>query len=275
MIKLGIRLHDIGQFSFREHKDLYKSYGFSGLQLVPNKAFKEGLSSLESSDFIHSFPFEDVWMLGAYFNMIHPDRDIKQNGMTHFKKMLKFANTYKIPYVGTETGSKMGSPWGYDPKNHTKESYDEVVDVLKELLRFTDDLETQIAIEGAYAHTIYAPKVMRRLLDDLKNPHLKVTLDLFNLLNLDQFHDYKSIWLEALSLLKEDIVIIHLKDFVIENDQFKLVGLGKGLFDYPWLIQTLFTHLKNPYLIFEGVVSDNTIKESVMYIKSLIRKENI
>jgi sugar phosphate isomerase/epimerase len=90
-------------------------------------------------------------------------------------------------YVGSETGSLMGSPWGYVKDNHSDESLKKVIEIFKHLIDYAEKCGAKIAIEGAYAHVAYSPKRIREILDAIKSNNLKVTIDLYNYLYIGNY----------------------------------------------------------------------------------------
>lgn len=271
MIKVGIRAHDIGKMDAFELSQEVTKYGFDGVQLVFNKAINHPVDFNDLSDIKKAFP-QNIMMLGAYFNPVHPDKEEVLKGVNNFKKHLEVARELNADFVGTETGSLMGSPWGYVMENHDEKTLDHVIEVVKDLTKHAELHDAYIAIEGAYAHVAYHPLTVKRIIDEVKSSHLKVTVDLYNFLHIGNYKKRNEIFEEAISLLKDDIVIFHLKDFITENNTLKQVGLGQGLMDYPWMIQTIKKHFSDVYLIFEGVTGED-IKTSFTFIKSLLEKE--
>jgi len=265
MIKLGIRAHDVGQFEAHELASKIRSYGFEGAQLV----FKKALSYFDIEAVKEAFNPPILMMLGAYFNPIHPDPKVVTEGIENFKKHLHYAKILEANYVGSETGSLMGSPWGYVPENHSDESLVEVIKVFRDLCDEAEKLDVNIAIEGAFAHVAYCPQRLRQVLDEIASPKLKVTIDLYNYLSIDNYASRMLIFEEALALFKSDIVIFHLKDFIVENSQLKQVGLGQGLMDYQTMIKRIKEEQPNAYLIFEGVTGED-IHTSYQLISSLL-----
>jgi sugar phosphate isomerase/epimerase len=77
---------------------------------------------------------------------------------------------------------------------------------------------------------------------------------------------------DCFKYLRDDIVIFHLKDFVVEDDKLKQVGLGQGLMDYPTIIKRIKQEAPEAYLIFEGVTGED-ILTSIEYIKRLLKEE--
>ncbi|MCF7933054.1 MAG: hypothetical protein K9K93_07785, partial [Acholeplasmataceae bacterium] len=122
MIDLGIRAHDVDSTSADDLARRIRSLGFDGIQLVLKKALKTDISTFDPTIITTTFQHPYVMMLGAYFNPVHPDPQVKAAGIETFKKHIELASECGIRYVGSETGSLMGSPWGYVKENHNEAS---------------------------------------------------------------------------------------------------------------------------------------------------------
>lgn len=269
MNKIGIRAHDIGNFDEKTLSKKVMEYGFDGVQLVFKKAIDHPVDFNNLIEMKKHFQYPMIMMLGAYFNPIHPDPKVVEEGIENFKNHLKIANSLKTKFVGTETGSLMGSPWGYVKENHSNESLNQVIHVIKDLADTASTYKSYIAIEGAYAHVAYSPQRIKKILEEVKSPYVKVTIDLFNYLHLGNYQDRMEIFETCLNLLRDDIVIFHLKDFIVQNEKLVQVGLGQGLMDFPKIIRHIQEVKPEAYLIFEGVTGED-IKTSYDYIKSLL-----
>ena len=141
--------------------------------------------------------------------------------------------------------------------------------MFSDLAHYAEEHKSSIAIEGAYGHVIHSPQMMKRLVDDINSPDVFVTIDLFNYLDISNYQKQKEIFDEAIHLLKEKIVIFHLKDFIVQGEGLIEVALGSGLIDYEYIIPNIKKHCPNAYLIFEGITGDN-INKSKIFINNLI-----
>lgn len=271
MYKIGIRAHDIGKFNAIKLAQTVKSRHFEGVQLVFKKAIDQDIDFNNLQPIKEAFKDIDVMMLGAYFNPVHPDQEMIDNGIDNFKKHIAIASSLNCSFVGSETGSYMGKPWGYMPENHTQQALEQVIDIFQDLVDEAEKHGVCVAIEGAYAHVAYSPKRIKEVVDRIHNPHLKVTVDLFNFLHIGNYKQRNEIFDEALNLLRDDIVIFHFKDFIVENNQLKQVGLGQGMMDYNYIIRRIKKEIKQAYIIFEGVVGDD-IDSSYTYISNIFKE---
>ncbi len=262
---IGIRAHDFGQLGLLDLKKSIDINGFDGIQLVISKTLNQSYKNDELRLVLDG----KIMMLGAYFNMVHPDLNIIAQGVKNFVKTIHQAQEIGVEFVGSETGSLMGSPWGYVKENHNDDTYNKAKKIILKLLHEAKETNVKLAIEGAYAHVIYSPKRMKQLLEEINNPKLKVTVDLYNFLNIDNHQDHLQIFKECLNLFSEEIVIFHLKDYKIENQKLVQVGLGQGLMNYKEIIPLIKKYNPNSYLIFEGVQGAE-IPSSLKYINQLI-----
>lgn len=271
MNKIGIRAHDLGKFNIKDLSDQVINSGFEGVQLVFKKALSEEVDFNNLTNLQNNFKPE-IMMLGAYFNPVHPNGEIVKDGIENFKKHLEIANALNASFVGSETGSLMGSPWGYLPENHSQESLDEVIRIFRELTLHAKKHNAYIALEGAWAHVAGTPERVLEVVKAIDSEHLKVTVDLYNFLNIDNYQNRMEIFKKSLKLLGEHIVIFHLKDFIVDDNKLKQVGLGQGLMDYPEIIALIKENNPNAFLIFEGVVGSD-IESSLKLINSLRNEE--
>jgi L-ribulose-5-phosphate 3-epimerase len=271
-IKLGVRAHDL--VSKQTPEDLAEALhqaGFSYVQLVFAKAFSEPSYDdafvLRVKNAFDRYAIK-IAMLGAYFNPVHSDPQKVRDGVRTFEENLRIAHVYGNPYVGSETGSFNDSPWIYVPKNQTEEGYQQSKQVFKELANYAEKVGGHLSIEGAWGHVMYCPKQLRRLVDELNSPAVDVTVDLYNYLNEQNFYKRDEIFDEALSLFKDKVKIIHLKDAKLVDGKLIQLAPGKGDFHYPYMLSEILKYCPEATLVFEGV-KDSDIATSKAFIESL------
>ncbi|MDD4000088.1 MAG: sugar phosphate isomerase/epimerase [Bacilli bacterium] len=272
-MKIGIRAHDLGANNPQELAQLAEAYKFAFLQLVLKKSFNLDvleISSEQITEITDSFREKNIQiaMLGSYFNPVHSNLAFRKNNIARFKRHLELAGKFGTPFVGTETGSYLDDPWDYHPKNHLDTSYQEVREIIRDLVNCAKTNNACVLIEGAYNHLIYEPELLKRLVDDIPSSNLRVTIDLYNYLNINNYQEHRNIFEKSLELLKDKISIVHLKDFIVADGKLEQVGLGQGLMDYPYLIKKIKTIIPEAVLIFEGI-SGEDISTSLNYLKTL------
>ncbi|MDE6013747.1 MAG: sugar phosphate isomerase/epimerase, partial [Anaeroplasmataceae bacterium] len=128
-MKIGVRVHDFGKSDPKTLAMQAKAVGFDGVQLVLNKAIEgetglPGTLSKEKakaiSDAFHKEGLE-IFMMGAYFNPVHSNKELVATNISKFKEHLKYLNDFDGHFVGSETGSFNEDKWTYQPLNRTAE----------------------------------------------------------------------------------------------------------------------------------------------------------
>ena len=179
-MKIGVRLHDLGKSTPSELAKKAKEIGFDGVQLVLNKAIEgetglAGTLSKEKANEI-SKAFADagleIFMMGAYFNPVHSNKELVAKNIAKFKEHLQYCNDFNCKYVGSETGSFNDDKWTYNPLNRTPEAIAEVKRIFKELADTAKEYNSNVAIEGAFGHCCHEPKVLNDVIQSIDNGHV-------------------------------------------------------------------------------------------------------
>lgn len=259
-LAVGVRAHDLSEKRTPEElAEVVSSYGFHHIQLVFRKALKDPSyeesyvlrvkKALEDKDI-------DVTMLGAYFNPVHSNPKVVEDGIANFKHNLDIAKYFNHPYVGSETGSYNDSPWTYNPKNQTEEGYQQTKKVFAELKDYAERVGEKMAIESAWGHVIYCYQQQARLLQELNSDNVFATVDLYNLLYEGNFEKRDEIFEGALKTLGNKVKILHIKDADIIDGKLVQLAPGEGKFHYPFMILCARRYCPDATLVFEGVKAD-------------------
>lgn len=280
MLKVGIRAHDVAKADVETLAKKVKEAGFEYIQLVLQKAITDddGLLTKEKATYYKNI-FDKynikVAMLGAYFNPIHSNQNKVETSINKFKNHLEYANILETKYVGSETGSYNDDKWTYHVNNHTDTAFNKVYETFNNLVNFAAKTNAAVAIEAAYNHTIGFPEKLKELLDKINSDKVFAIIDLYNYLNYENYKSQYEIFDQAITLLKDKVVLFHLKDYIVDHENKKLiqVELGKGNIDFKKIIKKIKELTPNAYLIFEGVVGED-IKTSKELIDKLIQEEN-
>ena len=278
-MKIGVRVHDFGKSDAITLAKQAKEVGFDGVQFVLNKAIEgeSGLPGTLSKEKALAFQkaFKDqgleIFMMGAYFNPVHSNKDLVKTNILKFKEHLTYLNDFDGHFVGSETGSFNDDKWTYNPLNRTEEAYQEVKRIFSDLAEHAKTVNANIALEGAFGHCMHNPSSLRRLVDEIDNGHVFYTLDIYNFLDISNYENYKQIFEEALDLFKGKIVIFHLKDFIIQDEKLKQCAIGKGLIDYEYLLTKIKETNPNAYCIFEGSKPED-MQFSLDFVKNIMNR---
>ena len=273
MLNIGIRAHDIENLPLEELVQEIASKELTSVQLALGKSLSNvntevgslspGLARYVGSMF--SKYNVQIAVLGCYFNMIHPDLVERRKGIERFKEHIRFARDFGCSIVATETGN-VNPEIFYTEENFKERPFLEVVESVRELVKEAEKFGVIVGIEAGVNHPVYSPKVMKRLLDSINSNNLQVILDPVNLLTIDTYQNQEEIFQEAMDLFGDRVVILHAKDFIIENNQLVPTAVGKGLLNYEYILNVLKE--KKPYInILLEETKEPFIDESIAFLK--------
>ncbi len=264
-----IRGHDLQEHNVEDYSFLNKRYGVTGYQLAIKKSFdtNEEILTDKTISKIESSVFEHTKILGAYFNPVHPDQNQIKVGIENFLFNMKLAEKYSIEYVGSETGSVLGSPWDYHPDNHLPETVELSTAAFKEIADRSKEIDVKIAIEPAYHHVISDVDTLITMTENIDDDRIVYILDVFNLLNSRPYEDYKVVLDNFLVKAGAKTKVIHLKDFIVTDDQVKQVKIGDGIVDFEYLISKVQDYTKEPLFVLEGTLEEDLLDASKLVTK--------
>lgn len=272
-MNLGIRGHDIEKNGLEELVEEIEKKGLTSVQLALSKSLdyvntdlgslSPGLAHYVGSTFQkHGI---QIAVLGCYINMIHPDKVERRKGLERFKEHIRYARDFGCSIVGTETGN-VNAEIFYTTENFKEEPFQEVVESVRELVEEAEKFGVIVGIEAGVNHPIYSSKVMRRLLDCVNSNNLQVIFDPVNLLTIDNYKKQDEVFEEAFNLFGDRMVILHAKDFSVENQMLKPAAVGKGLLNYD-LVMKLIKE-KKPFI---NILMEDTqepfIDESIVFLR--------
>lgn len=270
LCKVGARGHDIGELSTIEIISYCKKHSITGLQLVVNKTWPElfvnqdfaGIKSEVEKILSNGI---EIYLLGCYFNPVHPNKESLSNDLNRVAFVLKLAKELNLPYIGSETGSYNGDKWTYSPLNHTTEALNEVKAVFS---GFEKELApVEFLIEPVYDHVVFNVKQQISLQSELNNQFAS-TLDICNLLHAKNCDSCLNIMEDAFLSLN-NIKLLHLKNFNLVDGQKVGCRLDAGLINYEVVVDLIFKHKMQDIPIIVEELSGEDLEESVKYIKNL------
>jgi L-ribulose-5-phosphate 3-epimerase len=275
MMNIGIRAHDIENLPLEELVQEIAGKGLTSVQLALSKSLEgvntesgslsPGLARYVASAF--SKHNVQIAVLGCYFNMIHPDLVERKKGLERFKEHIRYARDFGCSIVATETGN-VNAEIFYTEENFKEEPFLEVVESVRELVKEAEKFGVIVGVEAGVNHPVYSPKVMKRLLDSIDSNNLQVILDPVNLLSIDTYQNQEEIFQEAMDLFGDRVVILHAKDFIIENNQLVPTAVGKGLLNYEYILNEV--KKKKPFLnILLEETKEPFIDQSIAFLRGI------
>jgi len=259
-MKIGARAHDFGRMSESELPKAIKQAGFDAVQLAFTKAIT-GIEKFEDITERHvekareEFAKNDleISVLGCYIEPSVLDTEKRLHNVENFKKGLEHAKALGVKIVGTETTNF--NITGSDRKR------EEIYQILKDsVLRMVEKAEKEdviVGIETVAEHTLNTPQLTRRLLDEVGSNKLKVIFDPVNLILPHTVNDQEKIFGDMFELVGKDIVAVHLKDVVMENNEKVWRNIGNGIVNYDFIFSWLKENKSDISLLREHVKMDS------------------
>ncbi len=275
-MKLAIRGHDLGKIGEFDLVEGLTKFGFDGVQFVPYKTFKdipyspEGITDERAKELAKSLSDKNlsVFLLGAYFNPVHSNKEKVKNSIATFKRYIELASTFKTTVVGSETGSFNDDKWTYNPLNRTDEALDTVVETFTDLCDYAKGFGVNVAFEGAAGHVCFKTERLKQAYDRINRENLKIIFDIYNYLDDENYADYLKIFDKGLELFGDKIHCFHMKDCKMVDGKLKQCAIGNGLFDYKEILKRIKRHNPDAVLVLEGTTGDD-IAPSVKLIKEI------
>jgi sugar phosphate isomerase/epimerase len=267
-LKVGILAHCFGKLPAHDLAECIGTRGFDRIQLALAKALTDSNSELGAlspgyaKHIAETFHKSGVGIasLGCYIDTIHPDADIRRQGIDRFKEHLRFARDFGTAIVATETGQPA-------PGSNRDHAWTMMREAVKELADEAEKWGVFVGIEPAVGHVIGSIDTMQRLIEEVPSSHIGVVIDPCNLLHPANIDKQEEVMDQAFAQLGSRMVLAHAKDFHFEADGSKRTcALGSGLLNYPHFIRLLKTN--KPYIdvTLEGIGGES-IDSSLAYIR--------
>ena len=274
-MQLGIRLHDIRKAPLEERLQIAREQGFCCGHLALSKVISD-YSTADSAltpgfacylKRIFAEAQLDIAVLGCYLNLANPNEDSLKNIWGRYMAHIRFASLLGAGVVGTETGA-VNEAYKYEERNHSDEALQIFIKNVRPVVEYAEKMGVIFAIEPVFKHIVCNPKRARQVLDEINSPNLQIIFDPVNLLDISNYQNRAQIIHEAIDLLGQDIAMIHIKDFKIEDGKMISVAAGTGEMDYSEIIR--FIKNQKPYIhvTLENTTPDNAVT-SRKYIQGL------
>lgn len=266
-MNLGIRLHDVAPGTFEERIKNVSDNGFGCGHLALYKMLKEypnDNSALTPGYAMHiknvfARNNVDIAVLGCYLNLANPDPDELKKIQDTYRAHIRFNSVLGAGVVGTETGCP-NREYKSCPENMTDESLNLFIKNLTPVVEYAEKMGVIMAIEPVVRHIVYCPQAARKVLDAIPSPNLGIIFDPVNLLDINNYKDQKEICREAIELYGDDIMMVHIKDYMPEETDLKSMGAGLGMMDYTDIMKFVKTRKPFMHVTLEDTKPDNALK---------------
>lgn len=273
-MNIGIRMHDAAPGTLSERAGFIREQGFRCVHLALSKTIDPKLMEPAAAtpglaaQVRHDLGDIDLAVLGCYLNLTHPDEAAYRDILKRYRAHIQLARWMNAGCVGTETGSP-NAGYTYDPaRSHTPEALEMFIRRVAPVVECAEHFGVTLAIEPVYTHIVHDGKAARKVLDAIQSDNLKIILDPVNLLHTDNVERRDDVIREAIDLLGEDVVIIHMKDYQRTENGLQSMACGLGEMDYTDILR--FAKYQKPFIqmTLEDTKPDNA-EAARLYLEQL------
>ncbi len=266
-MQIGIRAHDVEYGPLDVLIPRIRSQGFTCMHVALSKSIREFTPTIASmtpglATYIRNLcdaSHVDVAVLGNYLNLAHPDPDRLREITDRYVAHMRFASILRPSVVGTETGA-VNAEYRYEPANHEREALDLFVRNVRPCVEAAEKFGVIMAIEPVWKHIVYGPEQARYVLDEVGSPNLQIIFDPVNMLHPGNVDRQDEIITRTFDLLKDDIAVVHMKDFVEEDGDLKSIPAGMGGLNYELLLSKIREHKPYVQCTLENTSPDNAVR---------------
>lgn len=226
----------------------------------------------------------DVFELGGYRNILHPDESSRQENLKRIAQCLEAAERIGCRMVGTITGSRnpegnqYADNYAVHPDNWTLETWKMTVAGIKQILKDTAGLKAVLGMEAQVTTNLDGPIAHRNLMDDVADPRCKVNLDPTNMIHLHNHFHTTQLLNQCFDMLGEDIMGCHAKDtYILPHSQtvhVQEVCPGRGRMDYETYL-TRLSQMKWPRSLHVEHIPLDQYPEAWAYIGKVAAKVGV
>jgi sugar phosphate isomerase/epimerase len=202
--------------------------------------------------------------------MIHPDKQQRQEGMRRLGVLAAASHTLGTNIITLCTGTRNAeSMWRRHPENSLPEAWRDLLASMQVAVAHAEAHDVILGIEPEVSNVVDSAPKARRLLDELRSPHVKIVMDGANLYPAGSLPRMHAILDEAFDLLGANLVLAHAKDLDHDGDAGHLAA-GTGLLDYDHYVALLRQAGYNGPLILHSLREDQ-VGASVGFLRNKLR----
>ena len=275
-MQIGIRAHDMEKANnIEELVENISKKGFSCAQLALGKAinnFKTDVNAMTPGLALYlKRIFQknnvDIAVLGCYLNLGAPDEKLIEETKKVYKAHIRFASILGCAMVGTETGA-VNNEYIFEERNKSEEALKIFINNFREIVECAEKMGVIIGIEPVANHIVYNMQRAKIVLEEINSPNLQIIFDPVNLITMDNYQEQNKMMIDAINLCGDDIAVLHLKDFIVQDNKIKHVIAGDGMLDYKLLMN--WVRKDKPYI---HALLEDTNPQNVLFARDFVLDE--
>ena len=203
---------------------------------------------------------------GWYECLVNPDDALRVEAVKGLSALTRIGRWLDAETVYVRPGSlNPNGAWYPHPGNHTPETFDRLVDSLRQAAAGAQTEGMILAIEGHVLSLLDSARSIYDLLEAVGSPALQFNLDMVNFIGtMRDTLDTTRVINEVFDLLGDRIVAAHVKDCALEDElvlHIKEVLMGTGTMDQGLILKRMAVSCPDIYCLVEHL-PDNLVPQA-------------
>jgi len=187
------------------------------------------------------------------FNMSHPDAEFRREGLRRLRAIASVCGRLDTSVIAICIGTRdREDMWRYHEDNDSPQAWRDMTACVREAVDIARQAGVTLAFEPEVSNVVDSAETARRLLDEVRSPRLKVTLDAANLFHAGELSRMADVLDNAFALIGNDIILAHAKDLSRDGEAGHEAA-GHGRLDYDRYLSLLHAHGFDGPLLLHGL----------------------
>ena len=174
------------------------------------------------------------------FNMSQPDAEFRREGLRRLHAIASTCGQLGTSVIAICIGTRdRDDMWRYHADNGSPPAWRDMTGCVGEAVEIARQAGVTLAFEPEVTNVVDSAERARRLLDEIRSPHLKVTMDAANLFHAGELCRMAEVLDNAFALVGQDIILAHAKDLSHDGEAGHEAA-GHGRLDYDRYLSLLY-----------------------------------
>ncbi|ANT50360.1 sugar phosphate isomerase/epimerase family protein [Mesorhizobium amorphae] len=175
--------------------------------------------------------------LSGTYNMAHPDRAVREDGLRRLAAVIEAASALSIPLVTLCTGTRnRDDQWAHHPDNADPSAWADMAREMEKALDLAERHGVDLGIEPEQANIVTSAADAMRLIAETGSKRLRIVLDPANLFEQADTEEARAIVTTAIETTAGHVAMAHAKDRFADG---RFATAGQGVVDFADFIARL------------------------------------
>jgi sugar phosphate isomerase/epimerase len=195
--------------------------------------------------------------LSATFNMVHPDRNVRDTGLRSLDVLGGVAKDLDITLLTLCTGSRdPDDQWRHHPDNPSAEAWKDLCQSMAAACVIAERHGVYLGIEPETANVVNSSRAAERLLKEMGSDRIRFVIDPANLFHQASMEEQQHLVFDAINRLMPCIAMAHAKD---RDATGQAVAAGQGVVDFEFYFKQLHAAGFGGSVVTHGLAANDAV----------------